>query len=251
MIWFKKYGISLIIGSILTCLSFITFCQKVATDSLLAKAFASDQLLPLLIASGQKSSPEIKRLTSSVDFATANQKISKNSIFDRLSLLASYHYGTNYSAVNQTNSIDRFSTVQTGFYNLGVGLQLPISQVLNRKHFEKVTQAQVEMANYEKENMGVFIKMRVIEYYQELKLAHRLLLISSSNKQAAQVNYKMVERDYLQGQITTDQISRVLDIFNKSKIEYETYLNKFQTSLMQLDAYTGASFSTLLNQQVK
>lgn len=248
MIWYKKYGINLVIWSVLNSLSFSTLCQKVATDSLLIKAFASDQLLPILITAGQKFSPEIKRLTGSVDFASANQKISRNSIFDRLSLLASYHYGTNYSAVNQTSSIDRFTTVQSGFYNLGVGLQLPISQVLNRRNFEKAAQAQVEMASFEKENTGLFIKMRVIEFYQDLKLAHRLLLISSNNKQAAQVNYKMVERDYLQGQITTEQISRVLDMFNKSKIEYETYVNKFQTSLMQLDAYTGTSFSILLNQ---
>jgi hypothetical protein len=58
----------------------------------------------------------------------------------------------------------------------------------------------------------------------------------------------MAEKEFLGGQMTVEQISRVLDIFNKSKIEYETYLNKFQTSLMQLDAYTGVSFSTLLNQ---
>ena len=75
-----------------------------------------------------------------------------------------------------------------------------------------------------------------------------MVIISSNVKQSAQLNYNMAERDFLQGQITVDQNSRVLDIVNKSKIEYETYLNRFQTGLMQLDTYTGISFSTLLNQ---
>lgn len=238
----------LIVGVISTLVPNIANSQKISTDSLLNKVFSNDQLLPQLIIAAQKFSSEVKRLGSGVDFATANKKISRNAIYDRISLLASYYYGTNFSAINESNSLNRFSTVQTGFYNLGFGLQLPFSQIINRKHFEKATQSQIDMASYEKENMNLYIKQRVIEYYQDLKLSHKLMLISSSNRQAAQINYKMGERDFLQGQITVEQNARVLDIYNKSRIEFETYLNKFQTSLMQLDAYTGISFSTLLNQ---
>lgn len=248
MIGNKKYSIIIVIWMVSALFPFTAICQKISTDSLLTKAFSNDQLLPQLITAAQKFSPEIKRLSSGIDFATANKRISKNAIFDRLSLLASYHYGTNYSAVNETNSLNTFTTVQSGFYNLGVGLQLPVSQILNRKHFAKATQSQIDMANYEKETIILYTKQRVIEYYQDLKLAHKLMLISSNNRQAAQINYKMSERDFLQGQITVEQNARLLDIYNKSRIEFETYLNKFQTSLMELDAYTGTSFSTLLNQ---
>lgn len=248
MLWNRKYGFIFVIWIVSMIIPNKSNSQKISTDSLLTKTFTNDQLLPQLISAAQKFSPEVKRLSSGIDFATANQKISKNAIFDRLSMLASYQYGTNYASVNETNSLNRFTTVQTGFYNLGVGIQLPVSQILNRKHFAKATQSQIEMANYEKENTNLYVKQRVIEYYQDLKLAHKLMLISSNNRQAAQMNYKMAERDFLQGQITVEQNARILDIYNKSRIEYETYLNKFQTSLMQLDAYTGISFSSLLNQ---
>ncbi len=248
MFWNKKNSFIFLIWIISTLIPDELDAQKISTDSLLTKALINDQLLPQLISAAQKFSPEVKRLTGGIDFATANQKISKNAIFDRLSLLGSYQYGTNFASVNEANSVSRLTTVQTGFYNLGVGIQLPISQILNRKHFAKATQSQIEMATYEKENSNLYIKQRVIEYYQDLKLAHKLMLISSNNRQAAQVNYKMGERDFLQGQITVEQNARVLDIYNKSRIEYETYLNKFQTSLMQMDAYTGTNFSSLLNQ---
>lgn len=247
MRFYKKYSFRLMI--LLSVMwHFEARCQRISTDSLLIKALANDQLLPTLISSAQKFSPEIKRLGAGVEFSKANQRISKNAIFSRLSLLSSYHYGTNYSAVNELNVANTFTTIQSGFYNVGVGLQLPITEVINRKHLMKSTQAQIDMASHEKDDAALYVKQRVIEYYQELKLAHRLMMISSSNKQAAQINYKMAEKEFLQGQMTVEQVSRVLDIFNKSKIEYETYLNKFQTSLMQLDAYTGVSFSSLLNQ---
>jgi hypothetical protein len=58
----------------------------------------------------------------------------------------------------------------------------------------------------------------------------------------------MAEKEFLQGQVTVEGMARILDIYTKSKVEYETFLNRFQTSIMQLDAYTGVSFSTLLNQ---
>lgn len=248
MFWNKKYGFIFMVWIISTLIPNKSNAQKISTDSLLSKALTNDQLLPQLISAAQKFSPEIKRLSSGIDFATANQKISKNAIFDRLSMLASYQYGTNYASVNEINSLNRFTTVQTGFYNLGVGIQLPVSQILNRKHFTKATQSRIDMAIYERENSNLYTKQRVIEYYQDLKLAHKLMLISINNRQAAQVNYKMAERDFLQGQITVEQNARILDIYNKSRIEYETYLNKFQTSLMELDAYTGVSFSTLLNE---
>lgn len=223
-------------------------CQKISTDSLLSRAFANDQLLPTLINSAQKFSPEIKRFSNGIELATANQKIAKNIVYSGISFLSSYQYGTNYSAINEVNNPNRFSTNQSGFYNIGAGLQLSLVNIINRKHLIKQTQSQIDIALNEKEGAALFVKQRVIEFYQELKLAHKLVLISNNIKQSAQLNYKMAERDFLQGQITVDQNSRVLDIVNKSKIEYETYLNRFQTSLMQLDTYTGVSFSTLLNQ---
>jgi len=62
------------------------------------------------------------------------------------------------------------------------------------------------------------------------------------------INYKMGERDFLQGQITVEKNAGLLEIYNRSKIEFETYLNKFQTSLMELDAFIGISFKTLLKE---
>ena len=249
MISTKKYNLHLVLTMVLLgVFSTSANCQKISTDSLLSRAFANDQLLPILVNSAQKFSPEMKRFANGIELATANQKIAKNVIFSGISFISSYQYGTNYSAVNEANNPNRFSTNQTGFYNIGAGFQLPIVNIINRKHLIQQTQSQINIALNDKESAALLIKQRVIEYYQELKLAHKLVLISNNIKQSAQLNYQMAERDFLQGQITVDQNSRVLDLVNKSKIEYETYLNRFQTSLMQLDAYTGVSFSSLLNQ---
>lgn len=248
MIWYKKYSIGLIIWVILGQIPTTANCQKLSTDSLLMKAFANDQLLPLLISSAQKFSPQIRRVAGSITLAEANQKMNKNVIYSGLSFLSSYYYGTNYSAVSTQNIQNNLTTAQTGFYNIGVGLQIPITNVINRKHLLSSGQSLIEIAEAEKDNTALVVKQEVIRLYQALKLSHRLLFLSRSIRQSAEVNYKMAERDFMQGQITVEQNSRVLDMFNKSKIDYESNLISFQTGLMLLDAYTGVSFSTLLNQ---
>jgi hypothetical protein len=58
----------------------------------------------------------------------------------------------------------------------------------------------------------------------------------------------MAEKDFLNGQINIEQASVVLGVYNKSVVEYETYVNKFQNSYLQLEAFTGTTILALVIQ---
>jgi outer membrane protein TolC len=248
----KKYFVVLNILLIFSFNKIVAQTSSSTTDAALTKAFATDELLPLLIESAVKNSPEVKRLGSNVRVAESNLKMNKNAIFNTVALQGNYHYGTNYSAVNDetvfNNGIYRLTTVQTGFYSAGVGLNIPLAIIFNRKHLLRASQSQVEMIAHEKDNASLYVKQEVIRLYQALKLAHKLLMLSSSNKQAFQVNYNLAEKEFLQGQSNVSEISRMLEFINKAKMEYETNLNSFQTSLLQLEAYVGVSLTSFLKQ---
>ena len=214
--------------------------QSVTMDSLLKRVLATDELLPMLIDSALKNSPE-----------KANYQISKNVIFDALSLQSSYNYGTNFFSSNNTSLTPGFANLtkaQNGNYTVGIGLQLPISQIINRKNILKLGQSRLNMANAEQEMVVLNIKQQVIQLYLDFKLIHKLMAISSKNKEAAQINNLMAEKDFLNGQINVEQASVVLGVYNKSVVEYETYVNKFQNSYLQLEAFTGTTISSLLMQ---
>jgi len=222
----------------------------VSSDSLLAKAFVTDQLLPLLVDSAIKYSPVVKRMSNSINYAEESLNLNKKSIYNSLSLNSSYNYGTNFSAINNNlgNTLNNFTTAQTGFYNMGVSIQLPLTQIVSRKNTIRAAEAQVRITLADKENSILYVKQEVIRLYQELKLYHRLLIISGKNKQSAQINFSMAEKDFIEGQSTVEQESRVMDIYNKSVIEYETYVNRFQTAYMQLESYTNTNISILIKQ---
>lgn len=219
-------------------------------DSLLKRALETNELLPMLMDSAIKNSALMRKWTGSIEFADQNLQINKKNIYNSLSLLSSYNYGTNYSAINNPSgsSLNNFTTSQNGFYNLGIGLQLPLSNIINRKNLIRSGEAQIKIATGERDNVELFIRQEVIRLYQELKLSQRLLLVAGKNKESLQINYTMSEKEYIQGQATIDQLSRTLDIYNRTVVEYETYLNRFQTAYMELEAFTGTSLSSLIKQ---
>jgi outer membrane protein TolC len=225
--------------------------QEPAFDSLLAKALSTDEILPQLIASAVTYSPAVKRLQNNVEGLKENLQINKNFIFSALNVNSAANYGTNFSALNNnqsTNPGNILTSNQTLFYNVGIGFQLPLTHILNRKHQVKAGKAQIEMAKSETENVAFGVKQEVIKLYHEFKLSHRLLGIAAKNKQSSQINYQMVEKDFLQGQVTVSQLSTVLEISNKSVVDFETYLNQFQQLYMQLETLTNTKITTLLKQ---
>ncbi len=224
--------------------------QSPSIDSLLIRVMETDELLPRLIDSAIKYSAMVRRMDNSVVLAGEGLQLSKKNIYSSLSLNSSYNYGTNYSAINNSagTSLNNFTTSQNGFYNMGVGIQFPLTNIISRKNLIRSGEAQVKMATAEKDNATQYVKQEVIRLYQDFKLSIKLLMISGKNKQSAQINYAMAEKEFAQGQSSIDQETRVMDVYNKSVIEYETYVNRFQTSYMQLELYVGTNLSSLIKQ---
>jgi len=220
----------------------------VAIDSLLTKAFTTDELLPQLIDSAIKYSPQASIGRSNETRIKATNNINKRSIYNALSLRTSLGYGSNFSAINNQSATvsDNYTTGSSAFYSIGLGLQLPINQIINRKDINKVEKAIVEAAVADKDKIFLFIKQEVVRTYQDLKLSHKLLAISVRNKESAEINNSLGQKNFLNGQITVDQILLINEGLSRSLISFETNLNQFQTKLMELDMLTGTSFSKLI-----
>lgn len=232
-----------IITLLLLCSSLFTTAQY-ATDSMVLDALNSDRLLPLLIDSAIKHNPEVKRVDNSIGLAEENLKMSKNNIYNALSLFSSYHYGTTGNLTS--GQVSTITLTQSSYYTMGVGVQLPLTHIISRKSLIRSGEYQVKMAKSEKDGAAEYIKQEVIRVYQELKLAQKLVFVSSEGKEGASINYKMAEKQFLQGDINVTELSRVQDISSKSNIEFETYVNRFQTAWLQLEAYTGVNLSNLI-----
>lgn len=217
-------------------------------DSLLRKAFISDELLPMLIDSAIKYSPQARLSRSNETRIKATHNINKRSIYNALSIRTSLGYGSNFSAINNQSATisENYTTGSSAFYSIGVGLQLPISQIINHKDIKKVERSIVEAAVADKDNTIQNIKQDVIRAYQDLKLVQKLLSVSSKNKQSSEIIFNLSEKNFLNGQLTVDQVAIVTESHNKALIDFETNLIRFQTSYMELETITGTNLLSLL-----
>lgn len=225
--------------------------QIFPTDSLLIRVLASDSLLPVLIDSAQHHSPILKRIASSIGVAEENEKIAKKAVFSGVSFTSTYVYGTTGNFTNTTASTSSatafaFNTVQTSFYNLGVNFQMPLTNIINRKSILKVNEYQVKIAQAERENAELYIQQETIKSYMQFKLAQKKVMLGNQNKISAYINFQMAEKEFSKGGVTIDEFSKVQDVYNKSVLEFEGYINEFQNLYLQLEALTGTKLSTLI-----
>jgi outer membrane protein TolC len=245
MKWIKSF----VFTTIITLLLATSCAAQAPSDSLLVKAFATDELLPLLIDSAIKYSPQARMSRSNEARIKATHEINKRGIYNALSIRTSFGYGSNFSAVNnQSASVtENYTTGQSAFYSIGIGLQLPLTQLINHKDINKVERSIVEVAIADKDKTDISIKQDVIRAYQGLKLAHKLLGVSSKNKQSAEINYNMGEKNFLNGQLGIDQVLMITESYNRSIVDFETNIIKFQTSYMELEILAGTNLLLLIN----
>lgn len=226
--------------------------QNFPSDSALTRIFQSDVLLPLLVDSAVKNSPEIRRSAKNVAVVEQNLQAAKKSILNGVSLAASYGYGNTGSIaldkdLSTFNQVSSFNNIRASRFNIGFNIQLPLSSLLSRKNITRAAELQIDMAEEERANAVLFIKQQVIKLYQDLKLAHLHMLTGVKVRQSASVSANMAQKNFLDGQLTVEQISKQQNDYNQSVMDYDAQVNKFQTCFLLLEAYTGVQLAKLMN----
>lgn len=225
--------------------------QDFPSDSALARILQSDALLPLLIDSAVKNSPEIRRQGKNIQLFEQNLRTAQKSILNSVAFTSSYGYGNIGSVglekdLTTANQGNYFNTIRSSRYNIGVAIQLPLGSFLSRKNLTRVGELQVEMAQEEREMSLTVIKQEVIKIYQELKLAHAHVLTTAKAKQSASINLNMVQKSFVDGQATVEQLTKMQGEYSVVTMNHDTQLNKFQTSFLLLEAYTGVQLTKLI-----
>lgn len=218
--------------------------QDSLTIAKMGRLLRNDVMLPVLIDSAIYRNPEVARINSAIGLAQENLKIARKQVLSAVSVGSSYNYGNTGNLTTGQTSL--FTVSRSSFYNLGLGVQLPLNLVLSRKHEIRANEYQVSAAQAEKDGAADYVRQEVIRLYQEMKLVHRLLQISSEARQGARINYHLAERQFQQGDILVSELSRVQDIVSKSNVEFETYIYRFETVMRQLEVLTGVNIPQLI-----
>lgn len=236
----------------LMLLYFAGNAQNLPSDSTLARILQTDVLLPLLVDSAIKNSPDVDRSKTNIQVYEQNLQAARKSVLNFVSLGSSYGYGTSGNLALEkdpsgTGQLSNFSATKTSRYYMGIGVQVPLGTFLSRKQQRRTAELQIDVAETEQRGIERAIRQEVIKLYQDFKLAHALLLTTGKMKQSAYLNLSIAQKDFTGGQIGVEQMTKYQNDYHQTTMAFDTQLNRFQTSLLTLEASTGVQLVKLIN----
>jgi outer membrane protein TolC len=236
---------------ILLLLHLTGISQDIPSDSTLARLLKTDRLLPFLIDSAVQNSADLKRMGKNINLYEQNLQTSKKTIFNSILLNTMYGYGnTGNIALEKDPSVVypyvQSSNVRTSRFNMGVTVQLPLGNFLSRKNTTRAAELQIDMAEQEKDALALSVRQQVIKMYQELKLAHALLLTAGKMQQTNSVSLSMSKKLFTDGQVSLEQYAKIQNDYHQSVMLYETQLSRFQTAFLMLEEFSGIRLTKLI-----
>lgn len=206
--------------------------------------------LPLLIQAAIAHSGEIEKSETGRLMATEDVKLKKKEILNGLALVSGYSYGTlPYfgTSLREINSINAFALDARAQYSVGLGLNLPVDVLLGRRGAVYKQELALKVANAERKIAEKSVREVVINLYQNLVLAKTELALYQDALQSAEVNKKIFDKRFREGQIQVDEQIAAIEFYNKALLAQEQAKNKYETGLLLLEDLVGKSIQNVMN----
>jgi len=132
-------------------------------------------------------------------------------------------------------------------YSIGAYMKMPLFDILKRKTTMNLAKKEVEQALNHRNELIHEIRKEVITQYNDLLMRQRLLKIANDSQLTYEIQVKMAEQQFKNGQLPLGELARVMDFYSSAKSEYEQQRTAFITSYSLLEILTGVEFN-LINQ---
>ncbi|GAB3588511.1 TolC family protein [Hymenobacter daeguensis] len=203
--------------------------------------------LPLLTAAAVQHSAQLKALDKEVAISQQDVQIAKKGILNIVSLGGSYTYGNLAGvALADPSNPSQFTTFSSGRYSTGVGVTLPLDRVATRGNTIRREKLNVERAQSLRQERENEIRQLVIQSYQNVLLAKKLLTIRQEASVTVQTSYRLAEKQFRQGQLSLPDFSVASNSLTEVAVAETSARTQYETAFMLLEELTGARISTLM-----
>lgn len=204
--------------------------------------------IPLLTAAVIRYSAQIKLLDIEKLIAKQELQVTKKNIVSGIAGGGTYSYG-NQGGIGTPvpGNPTQFNTYNASRYSAGGSLAISLAQLLSRHNLinrDKLNLQRTEATRQDREDQ---IKQSVIQLYQNVLLAKKLLGLQQESYVTVQSTYRLTEKQFRAGQVALPDFSLITGQLNSSAVALETARNQYETSFMLLEALTGTKISTIMS----
>ena len=226
--------------------------QTAPTGEGALQAFFSspETVLPKLYAAAIAHSGEIERIDATKDIAAQDVKLAKKRLLSVLSFGSSYNYGTlPYFASADATPVYQFNPFSFGAraqYSAGLNASVPLELVLTRNITIRRQELVMSQAVAQRKTQEMTIHQLVIQQYQALRLARTMLLNYQDALQSANINKKIADKRFKEGEIQVDEQMAALDLYSRALLAQEDARNRYQTAQLLLEDLLGTTINNIM-----
>jgi outer membrane protein TolC len=206
-----------------------------------------DLAIERLIDSALARSNAVQALVLDKNILAEDLKLARKDIFSNLSLVSDYLYGNlGTIAFNEGGPAIGVGTELASRYTGGVRLSLPLDRLTSRHNRINRVEYLIKQADFVQKSREDEIRQLVINMYQEVVLAKRMLDVHTDAKESVNINRQMAERNFREGQIPMTELTEIIQSYTRINIEYQTSYTYYETSLRLLEEVAGVKITELM-----
>lgn len=205
-----------------------------------------DQLPPLdsLIDMAIAQHPTIRLNEALIGSAESRLNLAKKSWTNLLRGYIDYGYGNQAIVTTGPQGAD-LSNIANG-YRAGANLSIPLSEIFNRGDRINLQKQEMEATYYKTREMELVIAEQVIEQYNTLILAQRLMNIRMQMQEKARTNLLQVEMEFNLGNLDASSYMRNAEIHTIAQSEYENARSSFFVAVQKLELLIGVTLTQII-----
>jgi outer membrane protein TolC len=208
-----------------------------------------DQLLPIdsIIDIAIRNNPGIKMQEALVRSGESQVMYAKREWLRNISFSFTNSYGnqTMFYNSNETPLEVQTQNMNTG-YRAGININIPLYDLFGRPQRINIYKNELEAKEEQQRNLEMELARRVIYEYNYTIAAHKMMMISSENMQAALTHQAMADKEFSEGVIPIGESARITEFAAKAKMDFEIAKREFFLWYMQLETLLGVRMDTLI-----
>ncbi len=234
------YKILLIISLIFIVQNSFSQNHTINKDSAFVIKEKAADFLPLgsLLDSAYLHSPLLDQQEHEIMIKKIELKRKKYGFLQNISTFTEVKYGSADSYIMSENQAVAATNVSLR-YSAGVGFRLTFSDLLDRKNQKKIAKEQIKKAEGKYNEIILSINIQITKSYGDLLQSKEILIIKTDALQSMNLVLQMVEKQFIDGEITLPDYSSVITSVSKSKVEYITAKNTYNNAYHLLKEIVG------------
>ncbi|MFC4873273.1 TolC family protein [Negadavirga shengliensis] len=205
------------------------------------------QLPPLdeLIDMAISNHPTIKLNEELIGSAEARVKLARKSWTNQLRGYFDYGYGNQVILATGPQGTGDLSNIANG-YRAGANISFPLSEIFTRSDRISLQKHELSATYYKSRETELDIANQVIDVYNDLLLAQRLVGIRYTMQEKARVSLTQMEMDFKTGNIDTGVYMRNMEIYTIAQSEYENAKKNFWVAVQKLEILIGQPLENII-----